>query len=53
MPQQLAAKAVLAALGLAYLDAKFTIGWDLHAVKSIVKSKAKYVRPRFSIVRMS
>lgn len=32
-------KAILAAFGIAYLDAKYLLSWDFNAIKSVVAAK--------------
>lgn len=42
---RLAAQAVAAALGLAYLDAKHFVGRDLHSIMSVVRAQRGWVVP--------
>lgn len=38
----LVGRALLAALGIAYVDAKYLVSWDLHAIKSIIAARLQY-----------
>ena len=35
------AKAIIGALGIAYLDAKYLISWDFHAIKCVLAARRK------------
>lgn len=43
MVQNLLVKAAIGALGLAYLDAKHFVSYDLHSIKAVVRGRKQYV----------
>lgn len=35
------AKAIIGALGIAYLDAKFLLSWDMHAISCVLAARRR------------